>query len=58
LIRFDKRGTGLSDRFSAIPTLEERMDDVRAVMNAVGLRLLDWQIAHLSPFEDLIYVIR
>src|SRR5215471_13039142 len=36
LIRFDKRGTGLSDRLSAIPTLEERMDDVRAVMDAVG----------------------
>ena len=36
LIRFDKRGTGLSDRDSAIPTLEQRMDDVRAVMDAVG----------------------
>jgi pimeloyl-ACP methyl ester carboxylesterase len=36
LIRFDKRGTGLSDRVVAIPTLEERMDDVRAVMDAVG----------------------
>jgi class 3 adenylate cyclase/pimeloyl-ACP methyl ester carboxylesterase len=36
LIRFDKRGTGLSDRVSAMPTLEERMDDVRAVMDAVG----------------------
>ena len=36
LIRFDKRGTGLSDRMAAIPTLEERMDDVRAVMDAVG----------------------
>jgi class 3 adenylate cyclase len=36
LILFDKRGTGLSDRVSAIPTLEERMDDVRAVMDAVG----------------------
>jgi class 3 adenylate cyclase/pimeloyl-ACP methyl ester carboxylesterase len=36
LIRFDKRGTGLSDRSSGIPTLEERMDDVRAVMDAVG----------------------
>jgi len=36
LIRFDKRGTGLSDRVSAIPTLEERMDDVRAVMDAAG----------------------
>ena len=36
LILFDKRGTGLSDRVSGIPTLEERMDDVRAVMDAVG----------------------
>lgn len=36
LIRFDKRGTGLSDRVGGIPTLEERMDDVRAVMDAVG----------------------
>ncbi|MGQ0804086.1 MAG: adenylate/guanylate cyclase domain-containing protein [Actinomycetota bacterium] len=36
LILFDKRGTGLSDRAVAIPTLEERMDDVRAVMDAVG----------------------
>jgi pimeloyl-ACP methyl ester carboxylesterase len=38
LILFDKRGTGLSDRVTAIPTLEERMDDVRAVMDAVGSR--------------------
>lgn len=36
LICFDKRGTGLSDRVAAIPTLEERMDDVRAVMDAAG----------------------
>jgi pimeloyl-ACP methyl ester carboxylesterase len=36
LIRFDKRGTGLSDRVAAMPTLEQRMDDVRAVMEAVG----------------------
>jgi class 3 adenylate cyclase len=35
LIRFDKRGTGLSDRVP-IPTLEQRMDDVRMVMDAVG----------------------
>ena len=34
LILFDKRGTGLSDRIGDIPTLEERMDDVRAVMDA------------------------
>jgi class 3 adenylate cyclase len=38
LILFDKRGTGLSDRVSMnqLPTLEERMDDVRAVMDAAG----------------------
>jgi pimeloyl-ACP methyl ester carboxylesterase len=36
VIRFDKRGTGLSDRVGGIPGLEERMDDVRAVMDAAG----------------------
>ena len=38
LIMFDKRGTGLSDRVPVklLPTLEERMDDVRAVMDAAG----------------------
>jgi pimeloyl-ACP methyl ester carboxylesterase/class 3 adenylate cyclase len=36
LILFDKRGTGLSDRVAVLPTLEQRMDDVRAVMDAVG----------------------
>ena len=38
LILFDKRGTGLSDRvrLDALPTLEQRMTDVRAVMDAVG----------------------
>lgn len=34
LIVFDKRGTGLSDRVTGYPTLEQRMDDVRAVMDA------------------------
>ena len=36
LILFDKRGTGLSDRVAELPTLEQRMDDVRAVMDAAG----------------------
>jgi class 3 adenylate cyclase len=36
VIRFDKRGTGLSDRVAGIANLEDRMDDVRAVMDAVG----------------------
>ena len=40
LILFDKRGTGLSDRVPVqrLPTLEQRMDDVRAVMDAAGSR--------------------
>jgi class 3 adenylate cyclase/pimeloyl-ACP methyl ester carboxylesterase len=38
LIRFDKRGTGMSDRVGSLPTLETRMDDLRAVMDAVGSR--------------------
>ena len=36
LIRFDKRGTGMSDAVAGAPTLETRMDDVRAVMDAVA----------------------
>jgi len=38
LIRCDKRGTGLSDRNVGFPTLEQRMEDVRAVLDAVGSR--------------------
>ena len=37
LIRFDKRGTGLSDRPVHMATLEERTDDIRAVMDDVGI---------------------
>lgn len=36
LIRFDKRGVGVSDRVPGAPTLEERMDDVLAVLDAAG----------------------
>jgi class 3 adenylate cyclase len=36
LIMFDKRGTGLSDPLADAPTFEERADDIRAVMDAVG----------------------
>ena len=36
VIVFDKRGTGLSDRTAGLPTLAERMDDIRAVMDAAG----------------------
>jgi class 3 adenylate cyclase/alpha-beta hydrolase superfamily lysophospholipase len=38
VIRFDRRGTGLSDRVREVPTLEARMDDLRAVMDAVASR--------------------
>jgi pimeloyl-ACP methyl ester carboxylesterase len=37
VILFDKRGTGLSDRVAHLPHMDERMDDLRAVMDAVGL---------------------
>jgi len=36
LILFDKRGTGLSDRVAGMPTLEQRADDITAVMDAAG----------------------
>jgi class 3 adenylate cyclase/putative intracellular protease/amidase len=36
VLLFDKRGTGLSDRVAGVPTLEERSDDIRAVMEAAG----------------------
>jgi len=36
VVTFDKRGTGLSDPVESLPTMDERMDDVRAVMDAAG----------------------
>jgi pimeloyl-ACP methyl ester carboxylesterase len=38
VVTFDKRGQGLSDRISGAPSLEQRMDDVRAIMDAIGSR--------------------
>jgi pimeloyl-ACP methyl ester carboxylesterase len=37
ILHFDKRGTGMSDRFSRPPSLETRMDDIRAVMDKAGV---------------------
>ena len=37
VVMFDKRGTGLSDQVRELPGMDQRMDDVRAVMDAVGL---------------------
>src|SRR5690349_4218589 len=36
VVTFDKRGQGMSDRMSGAPSLEVRMDDVRAVMDTIG----------------------
>lgn len=47
MVRFDRRGTGLSDRPRGVTTLETRMDDVRAVMNAAGIE----RAALLATFE-------
>jgi class 3 adenylate cyclase/pimeloyl-ACP methyl ester carboxylesterase/predicted Ser/Thr protein kinase len=47
LILFDKRGTGMSDPVVGVPTLDERMDDLRAVMDAAGSE----QAALLGVFE-------
>lgn len=38
VVAFDKRGQGLSDRMSGAPSLEQRMDDVRAIMDDIGSR--------------------
>jgi class 3 adenylate cyclase len=38
VVLFDKRGTGLSDRVAHLPHMDERMDDLRAVMDAVGIQ--------------------
>ena len=53
LILFDKRGTGLSDRITETPTLKQRMDNVRAVMDATGSeRAAPFGISEISPMED------
>lgn len=50
VVILDRRGTGLSDPVSNPPTLEERMDDVRAVMDAVGWqRATIWGISEGGP---------
>jgi pimeloyl-ACP methyl ester carboxylesterase/DNA-binding SARP family transcriptional activator len=37
VVHFDKRGTGVSDRTSGVPTLDQRVDDTRSVMDAAGI---------------------
>src|SRR5215213_5134404 len=54
LILFDKRGTGLSDRSAGIASMEERMDDVRAVMDAAGSeRAVLFGVSESAPLSCL-----
>ena len=46
-VDFDKRGIGLSDRFDDAPTLEQRNEDIHAVMDAVG-----WERAHFLGVSE------
>ena len=46
-VMFDKRGIGLSDRFDGVPTLEQRIEDMLCVMDAVG-----WEQAHLHGTSE------
>jgi len=54
LILLDKRGTGMSDRSGELATLEQRMDDVRVVMEAVGsTRVVLFGVSEGGPMSIL-----
>ena len=54
MIHYDKRGTGLSDRSAGIASMEERMDDVRAVMDAAGSeRAVLFGVSESAPLSCL-----
>jgi class 3 adenylate cyclase len=55
LLMFDKRGTGLSDRVREAPTLETRMDDVRAVMDATASERAVLWTAHEGSRTALLF---
>jgi class 3 adenylate cyclase len=55
VLMFDKRGTGLSDRVREAPTLETRMDDVRAVMDATGCERAVLWTAHEGSRTALLF---
>jgi class 3 adenylate cyclase/pimeloyl-ACP methyl ester carboxylesterase len=55
VLMFDKRGTGLSDRVREAPTLETRMDDVRAVMDAAGSERAVLWTAHEGSRTALLF---
>src|SRR4051794_1671961 len=52
LVIWDKRGTGLSDPVAGVPTLEERIDDLKAVLDAVGSdRTALWGVSEGGPMS-------
>lgn len=54
VVTFDKRGQGLSDRLSGTPPLEQRMDDVRAIMDDIGSRqAVLWGFSEGAPMSAL-----
>src|SRR5206468_4728543 len=54
LFRVNQRGTGMSDRDVGLPTLETRMDDIRAVLDAVGSqRAVLFGLGDASPLSVL-----
>jgi class 3 adenylate cyclase len=54
VVTFDKRGQGLSDRFSGTPSLEQRIDDVRAIMDDLGSQhAVLWGFSEGSPMSAL-----
>ena len=53
LIIFDKRGQGLSDRDSSAPNLEERMDDISAIVAAENFRLNFFFLDYLKVLQYL-----
>ena len=55
MLMFDKRGTGLSDRVREAPTLETRMDDVRAVLDATGSERAVLWTAHEGSRTALLF---
>ena len=55
VITFDKRGTGLSDRVSDVPTMEQRADDMRAILDDVGSdRAVLFGISEGAPMSILL----
>lgn len=54
LLRINQRGTGMSDRDTGVPTLETRMDDIRAVLDAVGAeRVVLFGLGDAAPLSVL-----